>query len=69
MRRTRLLVGLIGILALSLVVTGCLNLFAPKVGDVRGKVTYESGTPIEGAEVKLGTAVAKTNAQGEYAFT
>lgn len=69
MRRTRLLVGLIGILALSLVVTGCLNLFAPKVGEVRGKVTYESGTPIEGAEVKLGTAVAKTNAQGEYAFT
>lgn len=68
MRRVRLMVGLIGLVALSLVVSGCLNLFAPKVGEVRGKVTYASGTPIADAEVKLGTAVAKTNAQGEFAF-
>lgn len=68
MRRTRLFVGLIGLIALSLVVSGCLNLFAPKVGEVKGKVAYESGTPIPDAQVKLGTAVAKTNAQGEYAF-
>jgi len=65
----RTLLGLTSLVVLALLLTGCLNLFAPKTQTVSGTVRYESGAPIAGADVKLGTMTAKTNAQGQFQFT
>lgn len=48
--------------------SGCLGLFAPKVGQVSGNVAYSSGAPIEGATVQLGSVSATTDVQGNFAF-
>jgi len=63
------LLGLTSLIIVALLMSGCLNLLFPRPQTVSGTVKYKSGTPVVGAEVKLGTLTTKTNAQGQFSFT
>lgn len=54
---------------LAVVMSGCLGLFGPKVGQVSGTVTWDDDTPIAGATVKVADQTATTNANGAYVLT
>lgn len=68
MKRHRALLGTVGLLVLALVMSGCLNLFGPKQGEVSGQVTWD-GKGIIGAVVKAGGKTATTGIDGSYRLT
>lgn len=62
----KVLLGILSLLVLSMVMSACFS--RPKTGEVSGKITFEDGTPVAEADVRIGLESTKTSAGGEYAF-
>lgn len=65
MRGHRTALGIVGLLVLAFGMSGCLNLFGPRLGEVAGKVTWD-GKAVIGALVEAGGKRAVTAVDGSF---
>lgn len=68
MKRKRALLGAVGLLILALTMSGCFNLFGPRLGEVNGKISWD-GKGVIGALVEAGDKRAVTRADGSFRLT